>query len=266
MSNENQAENQIETEEKLPSAARDFGVQSYCFRHFKQNTEVANLVKKIGVSKIEVCAVHADFNDLADWKKIVKIYQGAGVEIVSIGVQTFVGADSERNWFECAAEAGAKHISAHFRVDSFTTAVPKTAQLCEEFGIKIGIHCHGGYMFGGSPDVLSHVMEIGGENIGVCIDTAWCMQIGPGQGNPVKWVEKFGSRVHGVHYKDFVFDRNAQWNDVVVGTGNLDLPAFVGALEANNFSGMAVIEYEADVENPVPALTECVNKMRSLAG
>ena len=248
------------------SAARDFGVQSYCFRHFKQNTEVAQLVKKIGVEKIEVCAVHADFNDLADWKKIVQIYKDAGVEIVSIGVQTFTGADNERNWCECAAEAGAKHISAHFRVDSFTTAVPKTAALCDEYGIKIGIHCHGGYSFGGSLDVLSHLLEIGGPNIGVCIDTAWCMQIGPGQGNPVKWVEKFGERVHGVHYKDFTFDRNAQWHDVIVGTGNLDLPAFVNALEANNFSGMAVIEYEADVENPVPALTECVIKMRSLAG
>ena len=29
---------------------------------------------------------------------------------------------------------------------------------------------------------------------------------------------------------------------------------------------MAVIEYEADVENPVPALTKCVETMRALAG
>ncbi|MDQ3815135.1 MAG: sugar phosphate isomerase/epimerase [Armatimonadota bacterium] len=248
------------------SAAMDFGVQSYCFRHFKDNAEVAELVKKIGVDKIEVCAVHADFADVEGWKKIVQIYQDAGVSIVSIGVQTFTGADEERQWFECAAIAGAKHISAHFRVDSFDMAVASTSALCDEFGIKIGIHCHGGYMFGGSPDVISHLLEIGGPNIGVCIDTAWCMQIGPRQGNPVQWVEKFKERVHGVHYKDFIFDRDAMWHDVVVGTGNLDLPAFVQALEANSFTGMAVIEYEADVENPVPALTECVQKMRSLAG
>ena len=29
---------------------------------------------------------------------------------------------------------------------------------------------------------------------------------------------------------------------------------------------MAVIEYEADIENPVPALTRCVETMRALAG
>ena len=54
------------------------------------------------------------------------------------------------------------------------------------------------------------------------------------------------------------------WEDVVVGEGNLDLKSFVSALEKDNFDGMAVIEYEADVENPVPALTRCVERMREL--
>jgi len=51
---------------------------------------------------------------------------------------------------------------------------------------------------------------------------------------------------------------------VVVGTGNLDLPGFVKALEETGFDGMAVIEYEADADNPVPALTECVKAMRKV--
>lgn len=249
----------------MTTAATDFGVQSYCFRHFKDNADVAQKVQQIGLDKIEVCAIHADFNDVPAWKNIVKTYNNQGVSIISLGVQTFVGAPEERNWFECAAAAGAKHISAHFTVDSFTTAVPATAKLCEEFGIKIGIHCHGGYMFGGSPDVLLHLLDLGGPTIGVNIDTAWCMQIGPARGNPVEWVtQKFPGRIHGVHYKDFTFDKNAQWNDVIVGTGNLDLPAFVTALNDTGFDGMAVIEYEADVENPVPALTRCVEQMKSV--
>lgn len=245
----------------------NFGVQSYCFRNFKDNREVAELVKKIGVSSIELCGIHADFEDVQGFREVVKIYADAGVKIVSIGVQTFTGdQDKERKWFECAQAAGTSHISAHFKVDSFQTAVPATAKLAEEFGIRVGIHCHGGYMFGGSPDVIRHLLDLGGERIGVNIDTAWCMQIGPGQGDPVKWVrELFTGRVYGVHYKDFVFDRNAQWNDVVVGTGNLNLPEFVKALNETGFDGMAVIEYEADPDNPVPALTECVQRMRDLA-
>ena len=52
----------------------------------------------------------------------------------------------------------------------------------------------------------------------------------------------------------------------VVGTGNLELKAFVDELEKGGFDGMAVIEYEADPENPVPALKECVENMRRTVG
>ncbi len=246
------------------SPARDFGVQSYCFRNFKDNTDVAKKVRQIGLDKIEICGVHADFDKPDDFGSVVKIYRDAGVSVVSIGVQTFVGADKEREWFECAKIAGAKHISAHFKVDSFSTAVPKTAKLAEEYGMKVGIHLHGGYLFGGSMDVIDHLLKIGGPRINLFIDTAWCMQTGPNAGNPIKWANKFAGRISGVHYKDFIFDRNAQWHDVVVGTGNLDLPAFINALETGKFDGVAVIEYEADPENPVPALTECVKKMRAV--
>lgn len=247
------------------SPARDFGVQSYCFREFKDNAEVGQLVRKIGVDKLEICGVHADFNDPQSFGKVVDTYKAAGVSIVSLGVQTFTGdAAVERKWFECAKIAGAKHISAHFKVDSFTTAVPATAKLAEEFGMRVGLHCHGGYMFGGSPDEIAYILKLGGDRIGVNIDTAWCMQIGPWGGDPVNWVrETFKGRVYGVHYKDFTFDRRGKWTDVVVGTGNLDLPNFVKALEETNFAGMAVIEYEAEPQNPVPALTECVRAMRA---
>lgn len=249
------------------TAARDFGVQSYCFRSFKENSQVAELTRKIGVDKIELCAIHANFEDPSGFAGIVETYRKAGVSIVSIGVQTFTGnLKQERQWFECAKAAGAKHISAHFKVDSFQKAVPEAAKLGREFGVRIGLHCHGGYMFGGSPDVIGHILKLGEGQVGLNIDTAWCMQIGPNEGKPIDWVrEKFRGKIFGVHYKDFIFDRNAKWHDVVVGTGNLDLPGFVKALEETGFDGMAVIEYEADPENPVPALTECVQKMRAIA-
>ena len=245
----------------MPSIPDILGVQSFCFRGFKENEKVAQLVRDIGVDRIELCGVHADFNDPAAFKDVVKVYEDAGVKMVSIGVQTFVGDPAERQWFESAQAAGAKHISAHFRVDNFQTSVPATVRLAEEFGIRVGIHCHGGYMFGGSPDVISHLIGLGGGHIGLCIDTAWAMQIGPRNGDPLKWVEQFKDSLFGVHIKDFVFDRSAQWTDVVVGTGNLKLPEFLAALHSANFDGMCVLEYEGDVNDPVPALKDCVRQV-----
>jgi len=246
----------------MSTPARQLGVQSFCFRNFKTNREVAQKVRQIGLDRVEVCGVHADFNDVAGWKEAVKTYQDEGVSIISIGVQTFNGEAKERAWFESAVAAGAKHISAHFRVQTYQTAIPQVQAWSREFGVRVGIHCHGGYMFGGSPDVLEYLIGLGAPEIGLWIDTAWAMQIGPHHGNPIAWVEKFAGHIYGVHYKDFVFESNAQWRDVVVGEGNLNLPAFVEALDKHGFDGAAVIEYEGDVENPVPALTRCVEVMR----
>lgn len=249
----------------MPSPARDFGVQSYCFRETKDNADLAKKVRQIGVDKLEICGVHADFNRPETFGEVVRIHRDAGVKIVSLGVQTFTGNTAvERQWFECAKIAGAKYISAHFTVGTYLDAIPAAVRLAEEFDVKIAIHCHGGYMFGGSADVLEHLLKLGGPRIGLNIDTAWCMQLGPHHGKPVEWAKKFAGRIYGIHYKDFTFDKNAAWHDVVVGTGNLDLPAFVKALEDGGFDGFAVIEYEADPENPVPALTECVQKMRAI--
>jgi sugar phosphate isomerase/epimerase len=247
------------------SKATDFGVQSYCFREFKDNAEVAKKVREIGLDKLEICGVHADFNKPSAFKDVVKTYADNGVKIISLGVETFTGKDHERNAFECAALAGAKHISVHFQVDTFQDAIKKTQKLSDEFGIKIGIHCHGGYQFGGSPDVLDYLIKLGSPQIGLNIDTAWCLQIGPWRGKPVEWVEQFAGHIYGIHFKDFIFERNSQWVDTVVGEGNLDLPAFLKALEKANFDGMAVIEYEADPQNPVPALKNCVQAMRKSA-
>ena len=249
------------------ASAREFGVQSFCFRNFKDNAEVAKMVRDLDLDKIEVCAVHADFNDVEGWKKIVDIYRNEGVEIVSIGVQGFKGdIETERNWFECAKAAGARYISAHFGVSTFHTAVPAVVELSKEYDIKLGLHCHGGYSFGGQPDVVQHLIELSGGAVGLNLDTAWCMQIGPNQGDPVKWVKRFADNLYGLHYKDFTFESNGAWNDVVVGTGTLDLPALVAALDEVNFDGYAVIEYEGDVENPVPALQKCVESMRAAMG
>lgn len=246
------------------SQLKNFGVQSYCFRNFKDNAEVARKVREIGVERVEVCRVHADFADLEAWKGVVETYRNEGVSIVSIGVETLTGAPEERSLFECAAAAGAKHISVHFRVDSFGKAIAQARALAREYGIKVGIHCHGGYMFGGQPDVLEHLLALGTPEVGLCIDTAWCMQIGPRRGDPVEWAKRHAGQITGVHFKDFVFESNGQWKDTVVGQGTLDLPAFVAALNEGGFDGMSVIEYEGDPLNPVPALTNCVAHMRKV--
>jgi sugar phosphate isomerase/epimerase len=241
---------------------QELGAQSYCFRHFKENATVIEKLKACGVNRIELCGVHADFSDESGFDAIIKEYSDAGVVITSIGVQGFKGDETaERKFFEFARRAGARVISASFDINTVPNCFEVAQKLADEFDINLAIHNHGGYDWLGNATTLRKVFSMTGERIGLCLDTAWALQAGC---DPLQFAEEFGSRLYGIHIKDFVFDRAGKGEDVVVGTGNLDLPKLFGILESQKYSGYAVLEYEGDVENPVPAITECVAAVRAL--
>ncbi len=235
---------------------QDLAVQSYCFRGFKDNAKVIELVKQIGLNKIELCGVHVDFNDESKHDAVIKQYQDAGVQIVSIGVEGF-GADeaAARKRFSFAKKAGCKIISANFSPFTYQAALPIVYKLCKEFGINLAIHNHGGYHWLGSGEILDWVFATTRCCIGLNMDTAWALDA---RQNPVQWVEKFSERLYAVHLKDFEFDRARKSKDTIVGQGNVDLPKLLSTLKDKGFSGPAILEYEGDVNDPVPALKQCV--------
>lgn len=241
---------------------KDLGVQSYCFRHFKDNATVARMVREIGLANIELCGVHADFNDASTYDSVIETYAKAGVKIVAIGVQYFQGDEAkERPCFEFAKRAGAKEMSVSFGINAIPDAFRVAEKLANEYDIRLGIHNHGGWHWLGNAETLAWVFGQTGKQIGLCLDTAWALDSGL---SPVKLIEQFGDRLYGLHLKDFIFDRARKQEDVVVGTGNLDLPAIYAALDKVGFNGYGVLEYEGDVEDPVPALTDCVAMARNV--
>ncbi|HQL08653.1 MAG TPA: sugar phosphate isomerase/epimerase, partial [Lentisphaeria bacterium] len=63
---------------------------------------------------------------------------------------------------------------------------------------------------------------------------------------------------YGLHFKDFLYSPARQPQDVIVGEGNINLPALIAALKEIDYNGYAALEFEGDVENPVPKLRKCV--------
>jgi inosose dehydratase len=237
----------------------DIGVQSWSFREFSTRAELNAGIKKCGLDRVEVCGVHADFADESSFDSVISEFRSAGVAITAIGVQRFANdRDKERKYFEFAKRAGAKVITADFRPDTAVEAMKTATALSEQYGIKLGIHNHGGRHWLGNAQMLAHVFATTSPEIGLCLDTAWAMDANE---DPVELVKRFGDRLYAVHIKDFVFDRARGSTDVVVGSGNLDLGKFLAALQEVKFTGSAVIEYELDENNPVPAITSCVKNL-----
>jgi sugar phosphate isomerase/epimerase len=236
-----------------------FGVQSYCFRNTKENAEVAELVKRIGLDSIEVCGVHVDFKDPSSYKAAVDAYATAGVEIISTGVNKINADDADRGLFEFAKLAGCEYMSVNFSIKNIDAELKSAEALAEEFDIKLGIHNHGGYHWLGNADSLEWVFGKSSKRIGLCMDTAWAIDA---KMNPVEWVDKFSERLYNVHFKDFTYNSDRTHNDVPVGTGILDLEKLLSALDGIGYDGISVLEFEGDPANPEPALTQCVAQMK----
>jgi len=236
------------------------GVQSYCFRHFKDNAKAASLVKACDLERIELCGVHVDWKDPGSFEGVVGTYRDAGVEIVSLGVNGMAGDEaSERNYFEFAKAAGAKFMAVSFALGAVPECLRVAERLAEAYDVRLAIHNHGGRHWLGCAEALDWVFKQTNERVGLCLDTAWAMH---SHEDPIGMAERFGERLYGVHIKDFTFDRSGQHEDVVVGTGNLDLGKLFATMAKVGFDGAVVLEYEGDVEDPVPALRKCVKAVR----
>jgi sugar phosphate isomerase/epimerase len=239
---------------------KNLAVQSWCLRNFKTHEQVIAQVKALNLRRIEICAVHANFGDTSKFAEIAAVYRKAGVKIASIGVEGF-GPDeaAARARFEFAKMAGCRVISATFRPATFLATLPVVYPLCEEYGINLAIHNHGGYDWMGNGTILDWVFSITRPCIGLNMDTGWALDA---RQDPLKWAERYAARLYAVHIKDFVYDRAGKPTDVVVGSGNLDLPKLMRTLKANGFKGEYIIESEGSPDNPLPTLREGIANIR----
>ncbi len=135
-------------------------------------------------------------------------------------------------------------------------------KLSEEYGVRVALHNHGRQMRYGASWELEEVFANTTANIGLCLDTAWMIDA---RENPIDVARHFAERLYAVHLKDFVFEPTGKPKDVIVGEGNLDLPGFLRTLVDVGFDGVCTLEYEGDVNDPVPATKACVAAVRAAA-
>lgn len=240
-------------------------IQSWCFRHFRPLPDLLRELKACGATGMELCGWHTEFTDASTHAPAIAAIRAAGVTITSIGVEYLKGEEAvDRNRFAFCKAAGVKVLSISFTPELFYDGYLRTVErLAEEHDLRVSIHNHGGYDWLGNSVILKHVFSKTSPRVGLHLDTAWALDA---KQDPIKMAEEFADRLYGVHVKDFVFDRARNPKDVVIGTGNLELPKFMATLKGNGFAGPVVIEYEGDVENPGPALRQCVEVMKPLLG
>ena len=225
-----------------------FGFQSYSLRHFSETIELARAAEHLGLHFVEVYNGHlptdATDEEISRFKKTV---DRAGVEVNAFGVEGFSGDhDANQRLFQFGQKLGVENLSADPSQDAFESL----QRLVAEYDIRIAIHNHG-------PEderwrrpewILEAVKDLD-PRIGACVDTGHYLRAGI---DPVEAIQMLGSRVWGVHLKDF----DASSEEQIVGRGRLNLLKTFQTLVDVGFKGPLSLEYEAHMENPVPSMRE----------
>lgn len=218
------------------------------------------MLKECGVGAIELCGVHAVFKDASTHKGVIDTYKKHGVSIASIGVENMSRDAAElKIIFEFVKASGVKHMSADFQPDNLDACLKQAEKYAEEYGVTLGIHNHGGHHWLGNTQTLRWFFKKCSKRIGLSLDTGWMLDAGE---DVAKVIEEFKDRMYLIHLKDFTFDKKRRKEDVVTGTGNLDLKVLRKTLDGIGFKGSYIIEFEGEPDNPVPALKNCVKNIK----
>lgn len=240
----------------------DLGVQSFTYREF----DVAGMCQSLsgtGVSAVELC--HEHVTPGVDPEVIDGVREqlaSAGLDVCGYGVVAF-NEDDEKHVRETLAlvdRLGGDYCSLEFPPDD--RAIRETLlSSAAEFDLNLAIHNHGpDATYATIEDVMSVLDATPDTRLGACVDTGHYFRSGQTPGDAIT---RLGDRVHALHLKDFLDETT----ETVAGNGQLDVGELLSLLdEETSLSQPLVIEYEADPDDPTPAVVEAVEAVERAMG
>ncbi|OLE66383.1 MAG: hypothetical protein AUG74_11785 [Bacteroidetes bacterium 13_1_20CM_4_60_6] len=238
------------------------GVASYSLRKFPRDKAI-EMVKALGTPFINLKSVHLPYElspeELAAARRDI---EGAGLQIVGGGVITFErdsDADVEK-YFAYAKAAGMPLITGH----AAPALLPRIERFAKQYDISVAFHNHGpeDKNFPSPYDALKHVHNLD-RRMGLCIDIGHTVRTGT---DVVRAIADAGPRLLDMHVKD-LRDLTAKGSQCIVGEGAIPIAAIFQQLEASGYGGYVNLEYEIDVDDPLPGMKQSFAYMRgALAG
>jgi sugar phosphate isomerase/epimerase len=94
--------------------------------------------------------------------------------------------------------------------------------------------------------------------VGLCLDIGHATRAGE---DPARAVKAYKDRLFDLHIKD-VTGKTKDAKAIEIGRGMIDFEAFVKSLRQARYGGLCSIEYEKDMQNPLPGLAESLGFFR----
>jgi sugar phosphate isomerase/epimerase len=248
------------------------GCQAYTFKNFSA-MEAIEKTAQAGGKIIEFYpnqtlspeAPGVKFNHNSSEEQIQQIKAHLTKHNVHAANYGVVSGKDEAEWrkiFEFAKNMGMYAVTTEAVKDMDTLE-----KLAKEFDLRVGIHQHPRRPNNPEykvwdPNYVLSVIQNRDRRIGACADTGHWATSGV---KPLDAIKLLRGRIVSLHMKERSEIGEAS-RDIPFGAGVLQLKEILDELKAQNFAGNISIEYEANWDNSVPEVAQCIGFFRGYAG
>lgn len=237
-------------------------MQSYTF-HLFSAVEALEKTQQHGLKYIEIYPgqkMGDDFGDAvfgynltdSDQEKIKKLAASKDIKIVSSGVWTASREEWEKI-FSFARNMDMEFISAEPAREDWDVV----ESLAREYGIKVATHNHPNENSYWKPEILLDYIGQRDALLGSSADVGHFKRMNV---EPISALKELQDRLISLHFKDIApQENNNTFEDVVWGTGVLDVKSMLQELKRQKFKGYFTIEYEANWENNLPEIRQSID-------
>ncbi len=249
-------------ESKAEKQGWKLSMQSYTF-HLFSAVEALDKTEQLGLKYIEIYPgqkMGEGFGDaifgydltLEQQKQLKELAESKGIKIVSSGVWTS-SRDEWEKVFSFAKNMGMEFISAEPAREDWDVI----EDLAKQHGIKVATHNHPNENSYWRPDIL--LEHIGNRDalLGSSADVGHFKRMGI---DPIPALQQLKGRLFAMHFKDIAPKGDEGiLEDVVWGTGVLNVKGMLEELKQQDFKGYFTIEYEANWENNLPEIKQSID-------
>jgi sugar phosphate isomerase/epimerase len=238
-------------------SAFPIGIAGYTFYRIDIQTTI-RMMQRLGIQYLSLKDIHLPLNSSDEViKSTMAQFSAAGIQVYAVGVIYMKNKEAVDQAFRYAVQVGVTMIVGVPDYELLDYCEQKVKQT----NIRLAIHNHGPKdpLYPGPGDAYTRIKNRD-QRIGLCIDIGHTIRAGV---LPQKAVLNYGDRLMDLHIKDVTLAAN-EGVAIEMGRGVINFPALVRAMKKVSYTGICSIEYEKDMQDPLPGIAESLGYFRAM--
>ena len=227
------------------------GIAGYTFIKFELDQAIA-MMKRLNLTYLSLKDKHLPLNSSDEKiRSVVSRCEAEGIKIYAVGVIYMKTKQAVDEAFAYAGKVGVDMIVGVPTYELLDYAEEKVKAL----NIKLAIHNHGPEdALYPSPQSVYERIKNRDARMGLCMDIGHAVRAGA---DVAKSIKEYKNRLFDLHIKD-VTGASKDAKAIEIGRGVIDFEAVAKALYKINYKAVCSVEFEKDMDDPLPGIAESV--------